>query len=120
MATPQPRTRQLRTCGRPVDPGNVTDVDCCRQAREGGQWWEWHYFGPQTNIGLTVTALVSWARPCRGFRILRDGGGGRLVDHSADAVMLPLLAPGPGLDVRNRRCVRWGQGRCLVLGLQLV
>ena len=75
-----------------------------RQAGEHGQWWRWPSPGPRRAADVTVTALVSWARPCHGFRVLRDAGGGRLMDHTRDAVMLPLLAPGPGLDVRNRRC----------------
>ena len=70
----------------------------------GGQWWRWNFRGDARAGNLTVTALMSWARPCQGFRLLQDAGEGRLVDHSQDAVMLPLLAPGPGLDVRNRRC----------------
>ena len=76
-----------------------------RDTEQTGQWWRWD-LPKDTPYGYgttTVTALVSWARPCHGFRLLHDAGGGRLVDHSIDAVMLPLLPPGPGLNVRNAR-----------------
>ena len=90
-------------CASPCDGSLVLLLS--RDLKQGGQWWRWDYHADPKRGNVTMTALMSWARPCHDFRLLHDAGGGRLVDHSEDAAMLPLVPPGPGLDVRNERRV---------------